>query len=180
MKIKIIHFLSLLAIFSFSMKSLKDKDIRETFFLNCQEFNQADSLTTKTHDLFEIKYPSGWEHVNFTQALVLSSKNYPDSVNREFTLSVLPYQEFYLKKNHLIQYYKFQKGTFKDYDCVALIRNDLYPKGDSVFWRSEIKIVNKKKDLVYLLFFGKRSDKSEEPRWCEFEPIVNSLIIKEK
>lgn len=157
-------------------------NIGEGLFTDCTEQPSDNGYSTLEHELFSIEYPISWDEDNkLKQGLDISSYEFADSLKRGFMLSVVPYQHYYLKKNSQIKYHRFEEGTYSGYDAIFLIRNDLRSvEGDDfAYWRCEFKIVNKKKDLVYYLIFGRAHNKEKEPTWCEFEQMITSFKIKE-
>ena len=171
-----------LIIFSLSIflisHSSNGKKTEIGLFNNCGVSEKNIETVTITNQLFDIQYPSDWNIDNeLKQGVDISSRNFPDSIERGFMLSVVPFQDFYFKENKMIKYYRFEKGEYNGYEAIFLTRNDLGIKEDStVYWRNELKV--KKGDNLYQLVFGLRNKAKVEPEWCDFKGIINSLIIK--
>ena len=158
------------------------KSIGQGIFTNCSDDSTKSEYSTLEQDLFAIEYPINWNEDNkLKQGLDISSTDFPDSLQRGFMLSVIPYQSFYMKQNPQIDYFRFEKGSYNGFKAILLTRNDLQSRevDNTIYWRSELKIVNKQQDQIYILVFGKRHEKDAEPSWCEFEKIIKSLKIKE-
>lgn len=150
----------------------------DNLFQNCSP--NKDTFKTVESDLFKINYPIDWnEEKNWSNGLKINSYKFPDSLKRGFLLSVVPYDETYLKKNDMLNYVRFEEGKYKDYDAVFLSRNDMKTdKPDMIYWRNELKIIDPNKKYIYILVFGKTALENSEPTWCEFNRIINSLEIK--
>jgi hypothetical protein len=134
------------------------------------------------NELFKISVPPHWKiHTKFQQPVSMSSTNINNSPENNFLLTVIRYDPFYLKKNHLVKYVRFQSGYYKDYEAVILVRNDLLPDKEqqTVEWRIELRVLNKMKGELYLLILSKRASHSQEPDWCQFKEIFDSFKIKE-
>jgi len=138
-----------------------------------QQINRADSIQELNRILYQHKLTSSTTYI--------SSSDFPDSLQRGFMLSVVPFKEYYLKQNPNIDYHQFKTGIYNGHKAIHLVRNDLYPKeaDKTVYWRSELKIVNEAENLIYIIVYGKRHELNEEPMWCEFQIIMDSLKIKE-
>lgn len=151
-------------------------------FEGCNDKMDTSAYSELSHDLFSIKYPVNWNHdLEMPVGLDISSADFPDTLSRGFMLSVVPYRDFYLKKNPEVNYHTFKVINYKGHNAVFLIRKDLDKResDNTVYWRAELKIVNKAKTQVYFLVIGKRHSVDQEPEWCEFKGIVESLQIKE-
>jgi hypothetical protein len=149
----------------------------ENRFNDCEHENTK--LISLKNDTFKIKYPEFWKEDNqLKNGLDISSSDFPDSNLRTVLLTIVPYSQFkaFARKNPMVNYYLYSEGEFKGHDAVFMIRNDL-KKGndDTVFWRAELKLIDEKNDLLYILVFGKPAHMNQEPNWCEFSSIVKSL-----
>ena len=174
-------FLTLIALLS--CKSSEDKNTDNlNLFSKCSDKTVRDNYKEVNNALFKIKYPDNWtEDHKLPSGLDISSNNFQDTLQRGFMLSVVPYQEMYLKKNPKIKYFKYINTTYNNFEAVFLTRNDLFAResDSTVYWRSELKIVNKAKSQIYFLVMGRRHNKNKEPEWCDFKEIVESLKIIE-
>jgi|GEM_PF-5076562 len=152
--------------------------IPEEFSLstNCKE-TPLDTLISNS--LFKIGYSKKWITENqMPQGIDISWTN-NDSIYFGFMLSVVPYKDIYFKKNKFVTYKTFKKTTFKGYEGIYLMRNDLFKnkKTNTVYWRGELKLRNTITNTAYLLVFGSRSSKNTEPEWCHFSTLFNSFTI---
>lgn len=155
----------------------------DSLFSDCDNYKDTAEYKTLSHPKFDLVVPTNWEKdFEMNQGIDISSRDFPDSLARGFTLSVVS-ADFYsgFKKNPLINYYNYVEGTTMERKSIFLIRNDLFPSADrtTVYWRGELKIMDRNETNVFLLLFGKRHDRKKEPSWCEFEKIINSLKIKD-
>lgn len=156
--------------------------IGANIFEGCSRNIEDTSYKTVNHDLFSIEIPSDWQaDQEPEQGINISSTAFPDAKKRGFVLSVVPHKDFCFKKNSLVDYYRFQKGTYNGYRAILLMRDDLMKLAskNTVYWRTELKILNKKEDWLYILVMGKRATATKEPNWCEFQKMIQSLEIKE-
>lgn len=128
-----------------------------------------------------MSYPSSWKtDFEMDFGIDISSTNYPDSIYRGFNVSVLDYEDYYFKKNPLINYYSFTPFRYKGLRGLYYVRDDLgFRSADSsAYWRAEMKLYDKKANEIYYIILGKRHTISEEPNWCDFSPMLKSLVIK--
>lgn len=158
-------------------------EIEIPFFDGCRKSERTASQdTTVVHDLFEITCGGHWNFdSHMPQGVDISSTNFPDSAYRTLMLSIYPGQNasYYMKKNPIIDYHRFEEGEIDGRQALVFTRNDLQPSDDgTVYWRSEIKIRGATGD-VYHLVFGVRQSADHEPDWCEFQAVVSSLRIKD-
>lgn len=177
----LIIFLMLFASKSCHDLSRQNKNVGEWIFAACDEQATDAEYTTLVHELFEIEYPKDWKIENkLKQGLDISSVSFPDSLQRGFMLSVVPYKEMYLRKNPGVEYFRFESGAYQGFEAICFMRNDLWADKESntVYWRGELKLVNKQRDQIFILVFGRRYDRTEEPDWCVFKRIIESLKIK--
>ncbi|MBL0073436.1 MAG: hypothetical protein IPP34_17130 [Bacteroidetes bacterium] len=121
-------------------------------FSKCSDKTVSDNYKEVNNPLFKIKYPDNWtEDHKLPSGLDISSNTFQDTLQRGFMLSVVPYQEMYLKKNPKINYFKYINTTYNNFEAVFLTRNDLFAResDSTVYWRSELKFVNKAKSQIY-------------------------------
>ncbi|SFT39817.1 hypothetical protein SAMN05216474_0337 [Lishizhenia tianjinensis] len=168
---------SLLIIVLFAACSNPNENDAFSYFEECKT-SSIDTLVN--HELFEIGFTNEWiddSKFKMVQGIDIAQFD-KDSVKIDFMLSVLPYQDYYLKRNPGIEYFSFERIQYKGLQGIHLIRNDLFPGDSTVYWRSEIKLYDTKKEYVYHMIFGKRNDQNIAPDWCVFAPIVTSFEAK--
>ncbi len=148
----------------------------------CAEISKDEDYIITDHELFHIETPANWNiDQKLKKGMAISARSFPDSNQRNFMLSVMPYQDYYFKKNGRINYFKFETGIYKNYKAIYLVRNDLQKRAtdNSAYWRAELKILNKKENMIYHIAIGKRNSLNTIPEWCEFQRIVESFKINE-
>ena len=164
-------------------KDLTFDKLNRNYFGNVDNCESLDPsiLTEKDNKTLRVQYPSLWEtdfEVDF--GIDISSTHYPDSCYRGFNVSVLDFEDYYFKKNPLINYYSFTKFRYKGMRGLYYVRDDLGLRSadSNAYWRAEMKLYDKKSDEIYYIILGKRHTLSGEPNWCDFSPMMKSLVIK--
>ncbi len=151
-------------------------------FSQCKSEGTTQNDTTLLNEEFTISIPKEWnQKFMMATAFEINSQDFPDSMKRGFTLTILPYAEMYLKKNPYVNYHHFSRIQYRDWEAIFLIRNDLFPeKSDkTVYWRTELKLINQPKTRIFCMIFGRRHDRNSEPDWCDFKRIVESFSMME-
>lgn len=155
-------------------------------FMNTNMFDDCTtntSMETKTisNDLFEFQIPANWntENLNRNQIGTLGFTRADSSAVSIYT-SVVPFEKMYMRKNKYISFVRFLHGKFQGLNAQFMTRDDL-PGGEDLRpnrWRNELVIHNKENEKVYYFHFTVWTAEDNEPSYCDFQAIINSLRIK--
>ena len=154
------------------------KSLPPLLFADCAEADPAIQIVTADHELFKVSFPSYWMNEPVGEGVRLRSAEFSDGWPRIFTLARVPFQEEKMQGSE-DDFHRFEHGTFNDHKAIWLIENDRDPHDDgTVMWHSEIRVAAG--DEMYLIAMERRHDRNTEPDWCDFAPMIGSLVLKEK
>jgi hypothetical protein len=151
--------------------------VNKLLFEECAAVDEQ-SMNSFLNTSYNISIPQHWEEHDEEGTTRFEGTGEDAGLN--LRVSILPYKVMYFSKNPDVNYVRYHRLKFKDHTTILLTRNDLFQdEEDTVFWRNELKVMSKKHDKIFHFVFGIRAHADEEPDWCDYEQIINSVLLKE-
>lgn len=174
-------FLSLLSLALLSTSNgMDDKARRLRLFEECpeQETESEEELLKFENVKFRAQYSKDWiKEENNLGDLWLYCDTFPDSVSRDIRINAAAYSNYVWDQGTHTKTVRYVEGKYLGYKAIFFVDNwrKYDPSDGSSYWRCELRF--RTSDTQYTVIFGKRHAKNEEPSWCEFRDIVESLEV---